>query len=293
MSNLIIKRSYESFLKICQDHQGSFSLPGEGSQYTNGNQIFVLDGSTRTIYKYSLSTSWSLPTISFEYAYQMDDTMNIPSDIYFRPDGRAAYFSEAVGGAISDTDVYEYGLGTAWDVRTMFFNRVTTFSGGGLYDITGFEFKPDGTKMFVPDDNDDSIFSFGFSKAWDISSWQYLAKYSIANPGHASPVDLRVGGAGTRIYVIDNFIQSVRQYTMNTAWDLTSISGQLQQSVTAASGYTGIYLNANEDKLFLLSKGSDAIYQYGFSTPGDVTTISLQDSKDISNKTTSAKSFAF
>jgi len=86
---------------------------------------------------------------------------------------------------------------------------------------------------------------------------------------------------GTRLYVMGTYDNTVVEYVLNTAWDLSSIDNS-QTAVfqehfridVNERNLTTFYISPLGDKLFIYGLDRDDIFQFTMSTPWDITTAS-------------------
>ena len=84
-----------------------------------------------------------------------------------------------IAGANGD-DVNEYTLAIAWDVSSASF--VDSFSVAGQDEFpTGVAFSKSGLKMFISGNDNDSVFEYTLTTAWDVSSASFANSFSIAS----------------------------------------------------------------------------------------------------------------
>ncbi|WP_044026777.1 YncE family protein [Ruegeria sp. TM1040] len=139
-------------------------------------------------------------------------------------------------------------------------------------------FRPDGTKMFVSDGSTpDSIYQYSLSTAWDLST----ASYDSASFNVTSQVGVVEGvefsSDGTKMFVLDFNSDRVYQYTLSTAWDLStgsydSVSYLVPSPVTQPQG---LAFNPDGTKMYVQGYGpNEGISQFTLSTAWDLSTAS-------------------
>jgi len=129
----------------------SISFSGDGI-----NLYVTTDNFGDNVFQYTLSTAWDVPTASYSgnaFSFASQDTS--PTQTVFQLDGARMFM---VGDATNT--VYQYDLGTNWDVSTTVYNSVSFSVSGQMSAPTGMFFKPDGTKMFVSGNSTDRIFEY-------------------------------------------------------------------------------------------------------------------------------------
>ena len=197
-----------------------------------------------------------------------------PTGLFFSPDGLNMY----VNGFNGD-DVNQYTLSTAFNVSTATFVRLfsTASQDSAPHDIF---FKPDGLSMFILGQTNDTVFQYTLSSAFDISTATYASKsFSVASQ-ETSPTGLWFKPDGTVMYVIGTNSDTVFQYTLGTAWDVStgSYSG-ISFSVSSQEGTPNqVNLSADGLTMWILGAGGDDITQYALGTAFNVSTAVFENS---------------
>jgi len=191
-----------------------------------------------------------------------------PNGLFFSPDGLNLY----VNGATGD-DVNQYTLSTAWDVSTATYVRVfsTAAQDSSPQDVF---FKPDGLTMFVMGGTNDTVFQYTLSVAWDISTASYASKSFSVTSQEATPTGLWFKTDGTVMYVIGTTADAVFQYTLGTAWDVSTASyASISFSVsTQEANAQQVNLSADGTKMWVMGTTGDDINEYLLGTAWNVST---------------------
>jgi hypothetical protein len=153
-------------------------------------------------------------------------------------------------------------------------------------------FKPDGTKMYVVGSQNDNVYQYSLSTAWDVSTASYdSVSFSVASQ-ETGPESVTFSPDGTKMYVGGTANDTVYQYTLSTGWDLSTAS-YASKSLSVSSQdatLTGFCFNSDGTKLFASGTVSDSIYQYNLSTAYDVSTGSYASkSLDVSSEETNPR----
>jgi DNA-binding beta-propeller fold protein YncE len=122
----------------------------------DGTKMYVIGQTNDRVYEYDLGIAWNLSSAVFLQFFSVAAQDLTPTGVTFKPDGTKMY----VTGDTNDR-VYEYDLGTAWDISTAVFLQFFSVSvmTNTPSDLT---FKPDGTKMYV-------IGSFGTDRVNEVT----------------------------------------------------------------------------------------------------------------------------
>jgi DNA-binding beta-propeller fold protein YncE len=209
----------------------------------------------------------------------------IPTGLTFSADGTNAY----IAGPNNDT-VYQYSLSTAWDLSTASYaSKSLSVSGQAL--LSGaIQFKDDGTSLYVLDRNLDDVFQYDLTTAWDVSTASYASKSMDATSQDTAPRGMYFKPDGTKVYIAGDTNNSIYQYALSTAWDISTGSFETGKSFSVNTQTTypcGVYINSNGDKMWVASTTDGYIYQYSLSTAWDVSTASYDSvSFDASTQVT-------
>lgn len=147
-------------------------------------------------------------------------------------------------------------------------------------------FKPDGTKMYFSGDGGNKIYEYDLSTAWDVSSASFLQSFSVATQ-ETNPVGLFFKPDGTKMYVAGSNGDDVNEYTLSTAWDISSATYAQNFSVAAQDILpVGIFFKPDGFKMYVLGRSGDDVNEYDLSTAWDISTaVFLQNSSVASQET--------
>ena len=190
--------------------------------------------------------------------------------LFFSPDGLNLY----VNGSTGD-DVNQYTLSSAWDVLTASYVRVFSVASEDSSPQDIF-FKPDGLTMFIMGATNDAVFQYTLTTAWDISTASYASKSFSVTSQETSPLGFWFKPDGTVMYVVGSTSDTVFQYTLSTAWDVSTASYANKSFGISAqdTGPTQVNLSADGTKMWILGSISDAIWEYPLVTPWDISSAS-------------------
>jgi sugar lactone lactonase YvrE len=236
----------------------------------SGTKMYVADSTLDSVLGFPLSTAWDLSTANSYYRSVAAEEI-APQSVTFKPDGTEMY----VLGTAGD-DVNQYSVSNAWSVQSASYVRVFLVSGQTGTIPTKVQFKDDGTKMYVLSNTNDAIYQYSLSTAWDISSATYDSVSFSVTSQEATPRGMFIGDAGTKLYVVGETTDTVYQYTLSSAWDLSTASyANKSFSVTAQEGTPyAVFLGDSGSKMYIVGLAQDTVFQYTLSTPWDVSTAS-------------------
>jgi len=242
---------------------------------SDGTKMYVAGNSGDDVGQYSLSTAWDVSTASFDsvtFALGTPGTM-APQGLFFKPDGTKMYVPFASIG-----DVREYDLSTAWDLSTASYNSVFLDMSSQMIGTGSIYIKSDGLTLFALDYVSDTIYKYTLTTAWDVSTGSYSSDSFSVNSQDTTPYGLWFNDDGTKFIVAGDQNDSAYEYTMTSAWDITTASYSGTSFNLASAGSTtaptGITFKPDGTKMYSAMRGNDTIYQY---TTGSDATITWPD----------------
>jgi sugar lactone lactonase YvrE len=173
---------------------------------SDGSRMFVIGVASDSVHHYNLSTSWDISTSSFVRSFSVSAQDNAPTGVFFKPDGTKMYIAGDGGN-----DINEYTLSTAWDISTASYVQVFSIATQDT-SIRGLYFKDDGTKMYITGLSTNTIYQFGLSTAWDISTAS-LEESAALNITQTFGVYFKSDGAA--FYVVDSNLDNVLEFLLN------------------------------------------------------------------------------
>jgi len=209
--------------------------------------------------------------------------------VFFKPDGLKMYASD-------QSHAYQYHLSTAWDLSTISYaSKSLNLSPGS--DPNNIFFKSDGTKFYAASKNDDYILEFDLSTAWDISTGSFARRFLVLVSGvYTDPTGVFFKPDGTKMYVLSQVQGIIRQYSLSTAWNVTTASYDTIDFSVASQALIPRSMQLNNDgtRLFVSDRSTQNVYQYNLSTAYDIGTASYSNySLDVSSQNGYPYSIAF
>jgi DNA-binding beta-propeller fold protein YncE len=232
----------------------------------DGTKLYVIGQNTDNVNEYDLHTAWDISTADFLQTFAVGTQETIPRGVFFKPDGTKMY----VAGTSGD-DVNEYNLSTAWDISTAVFLQLFSAAAQET-NVQDVFFKPDGTKMYVVGSEGDNVNEYNLSTAWNVSSASYLQNFSVSAQD-SYPTGIFFKPDGTKMYVVGDTGDSVYEYDLSTAWDISTAS--FLQILLVSSQETaphGISFKPDGLKMYVIGQSGDDITEYDL---GAMSTITL------------------
>jgi hypothetical protein len=234
--------------------------------------MYVVGTSGDDVGQYSLSTAWDVSTASFDsvtLSVSSEDT--IPNGLVFSSNGTKLYIT-----GNTNNKIFQYDLSTAWDLSTASYAS-KSLSTQGTSPIEPF-IHPSGTSIYNIDSDSETVYQYTMTTAFDLSTASYASKSINVNSQESIPTSLVFSSDGTKMFVAGQTGDDINQYTLSTAWDVSTASfdnltfGFSSQSANPS----GIDFKPDGTKLYMISNAGDAVYQYSVFSGASVL-LNFQD----------------
>ena len=213
-------------------------------------------------------TNASYDSVSFSVATQE----TVPNNIAFNDDGTSMY----IIGTATDA-IYQYTLSTAWDLSTASYAS-KSFSTSGENTPRDFTFNNDGTKIYYVGSGSDTVYQYSLSTAYDISTASTDNKSLSVASQAGTPTGVELKSDGTKLYISDGGNDAIYQYSLSTAFDVSTGSYDSVSFSFSSQGTNtqSIFFSPDGTSLFVCdtTASNDTVYKYSLSTAWDVSTLS-------------------
>ena len=230
----------------------------------DGTKMYIAGDNGNDVNEYDLSTAWDVTTASYLQNFSIAAQESTLNGLFFKPDGTKMYI---VGS--SGDEVNEYDLSTAWNVTTAVFLQLKSVSAQDL-DPRDIFFKPDGTKMYIVGrQTGDAVYEYNLSTAWNVTTASYLQLFSVTTQS-TDPMGLFFKPDGTKMYISGITADSVFEYDLSTAWDVTTASYLQLLFVKVENNYpSSLFFKPDGAKMYIIGSG---VFEYDL---GIVSTVTL------------------
>jgi hypothetical protein len=170
----------------------------------DGTKFWIVSPTTGNVHSYSCSTAWDISTASSDgITFSVDTQDDFSLSIYFKSDGTKFF---TCGN--ENNSVYEYAMGTAWDISTATY---TTSTSVGTQEASpgGIAFNSDGNILYLVGLNN-KLYSYSLSTAWDISSMTYDSELLTVDFPSTSADDVFIIGDAIYILHQDGYINQYK-----------------------------------------------------------------------------------
>jgi sugar lactone lactonase YvrE len=209
-----------------------YSVASQLSAFSNATSVtFEPDGSgfyvcgsssgsgvTGEIDQYSTSTNWELNTASYITTYEVTAQTINPTAVKFKSDGTSAYVGSTSGV------IYQYTLSTPWDISTASYASKSFNPSAQTTGSYGFALKEDGNSLYISSFSANTLYQYTLSTPWDISTASYASKSMVGGGGSSLMCGVFFKSDGLKLYIL-NYTSNgstVDQYTLSTAWDIST-----------------------------------------------------------------------
>jgi DNA-binding beta-propeller fold protein YncE len=141
----------------------------------------------------------------------------------------------------------------------------------------GIFFKPDGTRMYVCGAGGDDINEYSLGTAFAANTASYVRNYDLS-ANVIAPFNMFWTSDGTSVYFTDNLGDRIVQYSVGTAWNVSTLSYVQSYSFSFTDPY-GFCFSQDGLSLYVGSATRGSIYKYSLGTAWDISTLSLVDSR--------------
>jgi len=245
--------------------------PKEVAFNTDGTKMYLIGVASDAVYQYTLSTAFDVTTASYDsVSFSVASQDTAPVDLTFNTDGTKMYIL-----GLGNDSVYQYSLSTAFDLSTASYDSVSFNFSSQDTSPYGLAFNSDGTKMYMVGAINDSVFQYTLSTAFDLSTASYDSVSFNASTQDGATVSLAFNTSGTKMYIVGNVNDSVYQYTLSTAFDLSTASYDSVSLSVAGQDATpqGIAFNNDGSKMYIVGDGNDSVYEYGMGGGFSIKTV--------------------
>lgn len=209
--------------------------------------------------------------------------------------GFEGFFMDALGirvytchGANTYTSgvIEYYELSSPYNITsgTLIATRTLNFGGASFIYLTGIEFKPDGTRMYVSGltSSGFKIAQYDLSTEWDISTATVSGAISMPNSS-----GIRMQDDGFYLYIIDTQDpDTIKKYELLVEWNITTLrplpSQQVNiQALTGETSVRGFAFKDDGTKLYVSGTDTRQMHVLELGSNWDLNSFTLLGSRNI------------
>jgi len=217
-------------------HVSPFSVATQDSEpkgiafSKSGEKMFVVgndDDADGKVHEYTLTGAYCIGSASFVDSFSTANSgaeENNPTGIVFSKSGMKMFIVGATNN--NQGKVSEYTLTVPWDVSTASFvdSLDVKSCGADCGAAFGLAFNKSGNKMFVMvSKNVDAVDEYTLTTAWDVSTASFVDSFSVATQ-ETVPTGIAFSKSGDKMFIVGSNGDDVNEYTLTTAWDVSSAS---------------------------------------------------------------------
>lgn len=232
----------------------------------------------------SCTTPWDMSTGTQDQTTNLATLFGITANyaFWFRNDGLKLYFADQVHDGF-----IEFELGTAWDIsqsslirHNADFNGVANYMDAGGYrsNMWGSKFGDSGSKFYSINLSDDNMRQYSLTTAYDVTSGiTYDGNENFnTNGGNTGPIGFYWKPDGTTLWIVDIVGDLVAEYSVSTAWDITSTVTEVQtfSIVNEETAPSDITWKPDGTMFFISGLIGNGIDTYTCTTAWDISTAS-------------------
>lgn len=243
-------------------------------------EAFVVNQETKT-YRISEASSsvavvarWNPFTLSaLAYASKSKDVSaqeTSLSSIARSSDGTKMYITGS-----GNSTVYQYTVSTAWDVSTASYASKSKDVSAQEVNVFALRFSSDGTKMYIWWNLNSTVYQYTLSTAWDVSTASYASKSKSVSAQESAMSGFDFWDSWTKMYVAWYTNDTIYQYTLSTAWDVSTASYASKSVATNAGDVAGFVISSDWLEIIVGRVSASRLSQYTLSTAWDVSTATL------------------
>ncbi len=242
----------------------------------------------------------SLALVSFQNNTSTGNTFSLSSshpvkDVHFIPDG-SAFFMLGSDTVNSADRVYKYDMTTNYDITTASYSQNVVISTANAGRYEAILFNAAGTQLYITQYTEgqkvngnevsfNRIRTFTLSTAWDLTTISSPTDYTFS-VGRKRHLSMSFNDNGTKIYMASSDSKKLYEYSLSTAYDVSSLQGINPDSGASAtydyntiSGGQSVasfqFTNNGKVLFFLYTAGGGAILE--LSTAYNLSTISVHE----------------
>ena len=221
-------------------------------------------------------------------------TQRIPTGIVFNPDGTKMFIS-----GMSQNKVYEFDLTTAFDISEATRNSNECNHQPKDEDVVDLRLNSDGTKLFLVGSENNILLEYSLPTAYDVSTCSY--ENTFFSGAGLDPRSMAFNTNGTKLFIYDqtgNY--SVKQYSLNSAYNLSNATLEKQYTGTASETLKeieqfaqGMAFSADGTKMYLTGDKQDNVVEFTLSTPFDLSDVTKEGAYSVAGEITKMSGIAF
>ena len=236
----------------------------QGIAFSNdGTRMFII-GYSDYVYRYSLSTPFSITSSTYHSSAPLHSSYISASDIMFSNDGTKMFVSDSS----TSNSLHVYSLSAPFDLTNVTFID-SWIPATSETNLSGARFSNDGKKVFIVGFTTDTIYEYSLSTPYNLTSPTLTSSIYIGSQSH-TPHGIALSNDGEKLFVLASNQYKVFEYVLPTPFNL---SNDTFTSLTISESnhfMLGIAFSNDGEKLFLVGTTTDTVYEYLLPAPFDI-----------------------
>lgn len=183
----------------------------------DGTAFYAIQSFPYLVTEFELATLWNASSFTANATFDDDANLNNTLDLLFDDTGTKMFINNA-----STTSIRQYSLTSAYAISTAVFQQQKTLAARYLF------WKPDGTKLYGRT-SDPVVSQFPVTTPFDVSTiGSAEATKTLPDFGSGNALrGLTFSNDGSKMLAVERLADNegnIRQYTLSTPWDITTLS---------------------------------------------------------------------
>ena len=189
-------------------------------------------------------------------------------------------------GDYSDSVAVTPSAASGWGISTAVFSQSFSVA-AQLTSPQSVFFKPDGLVMYIAGGTEvRGVLQYNLSTAWDIGTAVYAQSFSAASQ-ELAPTGTFFSPDGLKMYVVGSLNDSVNEYNLSTAWDISTASYAQNFSVASQEqNPQGVFFKPDGLKMYVVGFSGDDVNEYNLGTAWNVTTAGYVQNFSVASQET-------
>lgn len=243
-------------------------VPGVGIA---GDSLYFVGADSDSAYQYSMGTPYDISTATYNNIFKdISGESNKPTGMSWSNDGAKLFISD------EESIVYEYDLSNPYRLDTATYNGVNGDVSGQDSTATDIIWNSNGTKFFISGASNASIFQYGVSSAFDLSSTITHNDTASIGSEDSKPKGIAWSSGGDKLIIVGGNTENIYQYTLGTSYEIGTLkyNGTLFDVSSEDSIPRDVIWNDNGHKLYMVGDSQERVYQYHVDSSYDISTAS-------------------
>lgn len=242
----------------------------------DGRQMYQLSRANETVTQFRVEDPWRISTLEEVGVYDYSDDLILDRG-WEGSAGHGVWLRNGDGERMyvwNRREIYQYDIDD-WDVTTaekVGYNNLDDEVTRG-HDI---DFKPDGTRFYLDDREEEAVFEYDLSEPWDIETAELNFKFDISDQEEAVR-GLEFDNDGGRMFLCDTGARELQEYELETPWELStaSFTGAVLD-LEDTSNPRSITWRRDGGRFFITDRDKGDIFKYDIDTDAESASLHVR-----------------